>query len=172
MKKSTCPHCGREYSINNLHFHTRSCRKRPSDEELKRLFFDGYPEDKLGQILGVTRYTIHKWLDEAGLLGQTRTIRRRKRRCNNPETFTFIQDHVFPLAEPSNELAPRWGYGGGCAYCGHEDECRRRVELLDLWPLCQVPTRLDVALAFIDGRIGFDGHLPEWLPGVVEELTP
>jgi hypothetical protein len=28
-----------------------------------------------------------------------------------------------------------------------------------------------VALAYLDGRIGFDGDMPQWLPEMVKELT-
>jgi len=171
VEKRACAYCGRKYGINTLWSHERSCRKRPPDQELSRLYFGGCSATRMCQIFGVKRWTLDRWLEDAGLRGQPRTVRR-TRQCNTPEKFKFIGEHVFPLADPIPLLAPLWGQGGGCANCGHETECRRRIDQLDLWPLCQIPTRRDVAMAYLEGRIGFDGDMPEWLPETVEELTP
>jgi hypothetical protein len=170
MKKVVCPNCGREVYANCIKRHVRACQNRPSDEELERLYDDGVPYIRMSEKYSVGMTTIHAWLNDAGLLDRPRMMRK-KRTCRTPDGYAFVVDHVLLLADPLPELAPLWGTGGGCVNCGHEAECRRRIDQLDLWPLCQTPTRRDVALAYVDGRIGFDGKLPEWLPEMVQELT-
>lgn len=79
-----------------------------------------------------------------------------------------VKDPVIPMAD--KVFAPRWGKRGGCENCQCREECERRRDL-DLWPLCCLPTRREVALAYIDGRLAIDGKLPRWLPDLVEKMT-
>jgi hypothetical protein len=81
--------------------------------------------------------------------------------------------NLSPLA--NQEFAPR--YGGldansnkGCtSSCPDYEQCKQR-QFENLWPLCCLPTQMEVALAYRDGKIGFDHNVPEWLPEMVERI--
>jgi len=157
----TCPVCGLSFHPKGFKRHARKCKSRPPVDELRRCYQQGLSRRQMGKKWGVTKYLATRWLAEAGIIEFPSYIR------------TYDQDEAYDqLVDPGLGLAPLWGQKGGCESCGQSDECWRRMRDLDLWPLCQVPTRREVALAYRDGRIGFDGNLPEWLPGQVKELSP
>jgi len=129
-------------------------------EELRRLYGQGASLSKLAKKYRVGRRTILRHLERLGIYVKPPP----------PKSLKLTDDHVKPLA--GLDYAPMRGKSTkGCMICKKHDECRRR-QLQDLWPLCCIPTRLEVALAYRDGRIGHDDNMPEWLPDLVQELTP
>jgi len=124
------------------------------EEKLRQLCSDGVYQKDIAKHFGVSSNTIRRHLNKHGLRAQ-----------GLPQLKEVISEN---LADPI--YAPLWGVKIGCDRCKNIKECQRR-QSQDLWPLCCIPTRLEVALAYRDGRIGHDDNMPEWLPELVKELT-
>ena len=152
-----CRHCGRTVrSRSGLRGHERSCRLRPTDDELRQFYADGYSYSRLSRFIGVSIETAKRWYAEVGY----------KKTPAGSYMRTCVD--ILPLA--GSEMAPLYAQRCGCEHCADLAECKRR-QLMDLWPLCCIPTRREVAIAYRDGRIGLDGNAPEWLAGMLEEVN-
>ena len=162
-----CDLCGRQIPVNKWESHRHSCKQRPSDDELRRMFRAGVSYAQLGRDLNVSRTIVRSWFTALGLA-------KFKMKPGSPRMRKGVQppdgDHIRPLADL--QYAPMRGiYTSGCHTCDKLEECQRR-QALELWPLCCIPTRHEVALAYRDGRIGHDDNMPDWLPELVKELIP
>lgn len=157
-----CPLCGRMITTNAMAAHLKSCRRRPPNDVIHQHYRDGVSIGRLSRIYNIRWQTAQQWYRLAGYQGSPERkgdVQRLYLREVDVRPNHLLAGRVF---------APMLGISG-CP-CQRIDECRRRLAL-DLWPLCQIPTRLDVALAYVHGRIGFDGNLPDWLPELAEELN-
>jgi len=154
----TCPTCGMLVRSNLIERHTTACGKLPDNETMLKLYKEGQlTRTEMARMWGVDHNFVRRQYERR--LGITFWKRK------------FVRQPSVPLA--GAEFAPRYGIRvmGGCEDCPEIDECRRWIDL-GLWPLCCRPMQHEVALAYRDGRIAFDGDMPEWLPELVRELTP
>ena len=155
MDRQFCPFCDRAVPLNTWRRHVVSCSKRPTDTDLIEMWWELGNVAKLAGVLHVAERTVRRWFAEIGF------------DASHPPVL-YSPPVRPPLA--GQEFAPRYGpKANGCDGCPDHFECRRRMRR-DLWPLCCIPSQHEVAWAFIDGRIGFDSDMPEWLPAVVEEM--
>ena len=141
----------------------RPDRHQINPDELRRLCRRGMSINKLAEHFGCSSRTIKRRIDRYKI-----QLPLSAAACT-PARHRFTGTHVVPLAGPRFAPLMGWRSSGCTELCPGYGECCRRQEL-GLWPLCCVPTRHEVALAYRDGLIGFDGDMPEWLPGLVEEL--
>jgi len=158
----TCPICGVEIGQPGFARHVTACQRLPDDQTLLQVYESGLSQNKMSQRWGVSDSLISKaYRDRLGITEwnlAARGVIIQAKRNNGGELLQY---------------APLYGVmmRGGCERCPRYEECKQR-QRLDLWPLCCLPTRREVALAYRDGRIGHDDRMPKWLPDLVKELTP
>lgn len=153
----TCPYCGWTISAHVYTRHVSVCRLRPDDDDLVSLWLDLGCVTRVANEIGVDCRIARRWLKGVGI------------DTDRPLVSGSTPPTRPPLA--GREFAPRYSKArSGCEGCPEYEECRRRLAV-DLWTLCCIPSQHEVAWAYRDGRIGFDGNMPEWLPQVLEAIA-
>lgn len=158
MGTTECPYCGETFNNNLFRRHIEFCRKLPDKNTLIELS-NTITISQLAYELGVDQGSLRQHYQRLGIYD-----------------FKIRNKHMTrdlpPLA--GHDFAPRFGgralgTNTDCVSCVDYAECKGR-QANNLWPLCCLPTRVEVALAFRDGKIGFDHNMPEWLPELVETI--
>lgn len=149
---TTCPHCGNEIINNVYKRHVLACGKFPEEAVLKQ-WYKNETAVSIARRIGVDEEFVRRRYQ---LLGINKFPCQGKKISESPA-----------LAGP--EFAPRRGIKIGCTDCKEYEDCKQRLEK-DLWPLCCLPTRMEVFLAYREGKIGFDDNMPKWLPELMKEI--
>lgn len=106
-----CPHCETERPKQGFHKHVKSCEKRPTPERLQELWDEHGELKPIAEIVGVSKDTIAKWLNQNGV------ERVRAKGGWQKEEYVVYPELRETEARQCQERFGKW-------YCIHFDACR------------------------------------------------